>query len=193
MSKIAVLCNDGVEEIECLTVVDFCRRAGIEVITVSVTGKRQIMGAHQIVFHADEVYADMNFDEFDGIVYPGGPGTGAMGEKPGVKELAQKFLNNGKMLAAICAAPGIGKKTAEKVILELKDKLSLEDALEHTMNGDAGDISYGDPSGVQSEAVQALTALGYSSTEALRAVKKIEITEAMDVEAVLKQALKQML
>ena len=94
---------------------------------------------------------------------------------------------------AICAAPGIGKKTAEKVILELKDKLSLEDALEHTMTGDAGDISYGDPSGVQSEAVQALTALGYSSTEALRAVKKIEITEAMDVEAVLKQALKQML
>ena len=53
MSKIAVLCNDGVEEIECLTVVDFCRRAGIEVITVSVTVKRQIMGAHQIVFHAD--------------------------------------------------------------------------------------------------------------------------------------------
>ena len=94
---------------------------------------------------------------------------------------------------AICAAPGIGKKTAEKVILELKDKLSLEDALEHTMTGDAGDISCGDPSGVQSEAVQALTALGYSSTEALRAVKKIEITEAMDVEAVLKQALKQML
>ena len=65
---------------------------------------------------------------------------------------------------AICAAPGIGKKTAEKVILELKDKLSLEDALEHTMTGDAGDISCGDPSGVQSEAVQALTALGYSST-----------------------------
>ena len=37
MSKIAVLCNDGVEEIECLTVVDFCRRAGIEVLTVSVS------------------------------------------------------------------------------------------------------------------------------------------------------------
>ena len=50
----------------------FCRRAGIEVLTVSVTGKRQIMGAHQICFHADEVYNDMNFEEFDGIVYPGG-------------------------------------------------------------------------------------------------------------------------
>lgn len=111
MSKIAVLCNDGVEEIECLTVVDFCRRAGIEVTTVSVTGKRQIMGAHKIMFHADEVYADMNFDKFDGIVYPGGPGTGAMGEKPGVKELAQKFLNHGKLLAAICAAPGMISET----------------------------------------------------------------------------------
>lgn len=111
MSKIAVLCNDGVEEIECLTVVDFCRRAGIEVLTVSVTGKRQIMGAHQICFHADEVYNDMNFEEFDGIVYPGGPGTGVLGEKPGVKELAQKFLNSGKMLAAICAAPGMISET----------------------------------------------------------------------------------
>ena len=84
MSKIAVLCNDGVEEIECLTVVDFCRRAGIEVLTVSVTGKRQIMGAHQICFHADEVYNDMNFE---------------------------KFLNSGKMLAAICAAPGMISET----------------------------------------------------------------------------------
>ena len=80
-------------------------------LTVSVTGKRQIMGAHQICFHADEVYNDMNFEEFDGIVYPGGPGTGVLGEKPGVKELAQKFLNSGKMLAAICAAPGMISET----------------------------------------------------------------------------------
>ena len=91
---------------------------------------------------------------------------------------------------AICAAPGIGKKTAEKVILELKDKLSLEDALEHTMTGDAGDISYGDSSGVQSEAVQALTALGYSSTDALRAVRKVTDVEPTDVEGILKAALK---
>ena len=93
---------------------------------------------------------------------------------------------------AICAAPGIGKKTAEKVILELKDKLSLEDALEHTMTGDAGDISYGDPSGVQSEAVQALTALGYSSSEALKAVRRVTDVDPGDVEAILKAALKQL-
>lgn len=111
MSKIAVLCVDGVEEIECLTVVDFCRRAGIEVVTVSVTGKRQIMGSHQICFHADSVYEDMDFSEFDAVVYPGGPGTPALGEKAGVKELAERFLEAGKLVAAICAAPGMLSET----------------------------------------------------------------------------------
>ncbi|MFR5704042.1 MAG: DJ-1/PfpI family protein [Eubacterium ramulus] len=63
---------------ECLTVVDFCRRAGIEVITVSSDRKTPDHGRTSDRFHADGVYADMDFDEFDGIVYPGGPGTGAM-------------------------------------------------------------------------------------------------------------------
>lgn len=94
---------------------------------------------------------------------------------------------------AISAAPGIGKKTAEKLIVELRDKLSIEDALEHAVSPDGGGDA-GMPVSltgeVQSEAVLALTALGYGSTEALRAVKKVEITEDTDVETVLKQALK---
>lgn len=95
---------------------------------------------------------------------------------------------------AISAAPGIGKKTAEKLILELRDKLSIEDALEHAVSG--GTESYGGQasavSGVGSEAVQALVALGYGNTEALKAVKQVEITEDTDVETVLKLALKHM-
>lgn len=97
---------------------------------------------------------------------------------------------------AISAAPGIGKKTAEKLIVELRDKLSIEDALEHAVSPDGGGDA-GMPVSltgeVQSEAVLALTALGYGSTEALRAVKKVEITEDTDVETVLKQALKNMM
>lgn len=95
---------------------------------------------------------------------------------------------------AISAAPGIGKKTAEKLILELRDKLSIEDALEHAVSREeaAGTIS-GHVNGAQSEAVQALTALGYGNTEALKAVKQVEIAEDTDVETVLKQALKYML
>ena len=93
---------------------------------------------------------------------------------------------------AICAAPGIGKKTAEKLIVELRDKLSIEDALLHAVSDRESDVkgTASPASGVQSEAVQALTALGYGSTEALKAVKKVEITEDADVETVLKQALK---
>lgn len=93
---------------------------------------------------------------------------------------------------AICAAPGIGKKTAEKLILELKDKMKLEDALDHIASDTealAGTESHGQ---IQSEAVQALVALGYGSTEALRAVKKVEVEESTEVEDVLKQALKYM-
>ena len=95
---------------------------------------------------------------------------------------------------AICAAPGIGKKTAEKMILELRDKLKLEDALDHIAAGTEAEVSgetavYGE---IQSEAVQALVALGYGSTEALKAVRKVEIQESTEVEDVLKLALKYM-
>lgn len=94
---------------------------------------------------------------------------------------------------AISAAPGIGKKTAEKLIIELKDKLSIEDALEHAVSGAESSPGQMQSGSVSGDAVQALTALGYGSTEALRAVKQVEITEDMEVEAVLKQALKYMM
>lgn len=89
---------------------------------------------------------------------------------------------------AISAAPGIGKKTAEKVIIELKDKLDLEEML-HPSNEEipaAVDVS---ANTVQSEAVQALVALGYGSTESLKAVKKVKLENAT-VEEVLKAALR---
>lgn len=91
---------------------------------------------------------------------------------------------------AISAAPGIGKKTAEKVIIELKDKLDIEQILNpsdsETKSAIKTDSSANE---VQSEAVQALVALGYGSTESLKAVNKVN-SENMTVEAVLKQALK---
>lgn len=94
---------------------------------------------------------------------------------------------------AISAAPGIGKKTAEKLILELKDKLSIEDTLQRTTDTDVLQYKSDYHSGIQSEAVQALVALGYGSTEALKAVKQVPIEEDSDVESVLKKALKFML
>lgn len=95
---------------------------------------------------------------------------------------------------AISKAPGIGHKTAQKLILELKDKLKLEDAFEAKLaKADLGRKS--DLSGLtkaKNEAVEALTALGYSSADALKAVRQTELTEEMSVEEVLKAALKHM-
>lgn len=124
-------------------------------------------------------------------------GVNGIGPKGGLNILSQlsadglRFAVLSNDVKAISASPGIGKKTAEKLILELKDKLSLEDVLEH--NQEQVTSTYAAGSGVQSEAVQALVALGYSNTEALKAVKKVAITESSKVEDVLKQALKFMM
>lgn len=93
---------------------------------------------------------------------------------------------------AIAKAPGIGAKTAQRVILELKDKLSLEDAFEKKSEHVALQQNASGANQVKNDAVLALTALGYSSTESMKAVSAVAITEEMDVEAVLKAALKHM-
>lgn len=102
-----------------------------------------------------------------------------------------RFAVLGEDAKAIAKAPGIGNKTAQRVILELKDKLSLEDAFEakiaHVAEANTNSLS-----SVKNEAVQALTALGYSSSEALKAVSGVELREDITVEEVLKEALKQM-
>lgn len=91
----------------------------------------------------------------------------------------------------ISKAPGIGKKTAQKLIIELKDKLDFETALEHKLTpGDAVNMGTSD---ARDEAVMALAALGYSQAEALRAVRLCDVTESMTTDEILKLALKKLL
>ncbi|MBQ2288575.1 MAG: Holliday junction branch migration protein RuvA [Lachnospiraceae bacterium] len=91
---------------------------------------------------------------------------------------------------AISKAPGIGPKTAQKLIIELKDKLKLEDVFEEE---DVPSTSDSLDHNAQKEAMMALVSLGYSESEAFGALKKIHATPDMDSEALLKLALKQML
>ena len=88
------------------------------------------------------------------------------------------------------SAPGVGKKTAQRLIMELKDKVSIEDAV-GTLQENPELVSHGG-NAVKKEAAEALTALGYSGAEAAKVLAGIEITEESDVESVLKQALKNM-
>lgn len=120
-----------------------------------------------------------------------------IGPKGGLSILSQLSADELRLAVAagdgkaISAAQGIGKKTAEKLILELKDKLSIGGGLEQAQTEDLGGT--GPLGDVGRDAVSALTALGYGSTEALRAVRQVEITSDMKVEDALKQALKHMM
>jgi 4-methyl-5(b-hydroxyethyl)-thiazole monophosphate biosynthesis len=104
--KIAVHLADGFEEIEAITIIDVLRRAGLDVVVVSVTGKTEVDGSHQIRVVADAVFETVNYDEIDMIVLPGGmPGAANLDAHTSLKHHIRKFAAEGKQLAAICAAP----------------------------------------------------------------------------------------
>lgn len=113
-----------------------------------------------------------------------------VGPKGGLAILSALPENNLQMAIisgdakAISKAQGIGAKTAQRIIIELKDKIDLEEMLEVSSEAISSDNS------IQSDAIDALIALGYSKTESFNAVKKISVDENMDVEDILKLALK---
>ena len=87
---------------------------------------------------------------------------------------------------AISKAPGIGAKSAERIILDLKDKIDLEPMMTKEPVVSTGQLLNSD---AKNEAIEAMTALGYSASEAVKAVKQLTITDDMDSGMILKEAL----
>ena len=116
----------------------------------------------------------------------------AVGVLAGITADELRFAILSDDVKTLSKAPGIGKKTAQKLILELKDKMKLEDAFELKLahEQEKAVAGLGDISDGRQEAVEALVALGYSSTDALRAVRKVSDVAPDDVEGLLKAALK---
>ena len=105
-----------------------------------------------------------------------------------------QFAIAGGDAKAFAAAPGVGKKTAERVIIDLKDKVDIIGAFEAKitadLSGSAGKNA--NTSTVKEEVLEALVALGYSASNAARALDKMTITEATTTEQLLSDTLKQM-
>ena len=105
---IAVFFANGYEEIEALTVVDLTRRAGIETWMVSITDEKAVTGSHSITVSMDKTLAEVDFEQVDMIVLPGGmPGTLNLEACVPLMEKVKEFDKAGKYISAICAAPTV--------------------------------------------------------------------------------------
>ena len=102
---ILVLLANGFEEIEALTPVDVLRRAGLNVVTVGLSGK-EIRGSHGITVMADALPDDIDLEKVDMVILPGGmPGATNIDAHPFTDKIIEAALKNCGRLAAICAAP----------------------------------------------------------------------------------------
>lgn len=103
-----VFLADGFEETEALAPVDIMRRAGIEVYTVGV-GSKVVTGSHRIPVAADVIDCEIAPDrDCEGVILPGGmPGTLNLERSEYVNNFIDHAAKNGKLIAAICAAPSI--------------------------------------------------------------------------------------
>ena len=108
MAKVAVFIADGSEEVEAITPVDLLRRAKVEVDVVSVMPVLEITASRDIKIKADKLIDEINFDDYDMLVLPGGVrGTNNLNACEELKKQLKRFNDQGKGIAAICAAPTV--------------------------------------------------------------------------------------
>lgn len=108
MCKVYIFLAEGFEEVEALMTVDLLRRAGIDLQMVSITGNKQVTGSHHIKIEADKLYEEIEPQEADMLILPGGmPGTRNLAAHEGLCSWLKAFGQEGKGLAAICAAPSV--------------------------------------------------------------------------------------
>ena len=98
----------GFEEMEAVGTIDVLRRGNIETITVSVTGNKTVVGAHNIPVIADELFENIDCSVYDALVLPGGgPGSEMLNKHEGVRKALVAHYDSNKLIAAICASPRV--------------------------------------------------------------------------------------
>ncbi len=108
MAKVAVFIADGSEEVEAITPVDLLRRAKVDVDIVSIMPTLEISASRVVKITADKLIDDIDFDEYDRLVLPGGGrGTNNLNACEALKKQVVRCNDQGKGIAAICAAPTV--------------------------------------------------------------------------------------
>lgn len=108
MKKAVVFFADGTEECEALLVVDLLRRAKVQVVVASASGRLELVSSHGIRVTADALAEEVDCADVDLVVLPGGiPGTPNLAANPAVTAAVTACAQAGKKVAAICAAPSI--------------------------------------------------------------------------------------
>ena len=124
MKKAVMLFAEGFETVEALMVVDILRRGGVEVTMASITEDEMVQSAQGVSIMTDEVLGEVDLLSYDAIILPGGmPGTLHLGESEAVRKALLAMNEAGKIVSAICAAPGVlgkaglleGKKAGQKL------------------------------------------------------------------------------
>ena len=106
MSKAVIFFAPGLEECEGLLCVDILRRAGVEVTIAAVGGEKIVRSARQISVVADALAEELDYTVFDACILPGGiPGVPNLKADATVRRVCRDFAAEGKVVAAICAAP----------------------------------------------------------------------------------------
>jgi 4-methyl-5(b-hydroxyethyl)-thiazole monophosphate biosynthesis len=106
MKKAVLFLATGFEETEAVGTIDVLRRGGIETTVVSITGEHKVTGAHGISVTADSLFAKTDFSCADALILPGGmPGSSNLNACEPLKKLIVRHYGEGKLIAAICAAP----------------------------------------------------------------------------------------
>ena len=108
MKRAVILFAEGYETVEALLVVDLLRRGGVEVTMASITEDEFVRSSHGVNVEMDAVLGEVDVLDYDAVILPGGmPGTINLGESDAVRKAILAMNDAGKIVAAVCAAPGV--------------------------------------------------------------------------------------
>lgn len=183
MKKVLVFLADGFEEVEALTPVDYLRRSGVEVDTVSIKNDKHVTSSHNVTVVADLTIDKVNPNDYALVFVPGGmPGATNLRDDEKVIEIIKEINKNGDFVSAVCAGPIVLERAG---VLKDKNATSfptMKDELKSVKNYVEDEVVVKDSN--------VLTSRG-AATSAYLAFEMVELLKGKDAKRKLIDAIQQ--